>query len=149
MRSSNAPTVLTGGCGFHCLGQGQIRLALKTRDPDEAAKKAATEYQRAVFQAEHNLLPGKMSFDKVATRFLRSIEAPVEQKKAHATHASHKGVIERYLIPHFGKMPIAAITEPKLYAYIEWRRTFWDDRSRQEPAPHRVCAWRQKGTATR
>jgi integrase len=110
---------------FSLPGQGQIRLGLKTRDPDEAAKKAATEYQRAVFQAEHNLLPGKMSFDKVARRFLDSIEAPAEQKKAHATYVSHKGVIDRYLIPHFGKMPIAAITEPKLYAYIEWRRTFW------------------------
>jgi integrase len=110
---------------FSLPGQGQIRVGLKTRDPDEAAKKAATEYQRAVFQAEHNLLPGKMSFDKVAMRFLDSIYAAHEQKKAHATYISHKGVIDRYLIPHFGKTPIAAITEPKLYSYIEWRRAFW------------------------
>ena len=55
--------------------QGQFRLPLKTDDHNEALLKAATEYQRAVFQAEHDLLPGKMSFDKVALGFLDNIKA--------------------------------------------------------------------------
>jgi integrase len=110
---------------FSLRQQGQIRLPLKTPDHEEALRKAGTEYQRAVFQAEHDLLPGKMSFDKVALGFLDSIKADLTNKKAHATWVSHKGVIDRYLIPYFGKSPIAGLTEPRLYAFVDWRRTFW------------------------
>ncbi len=70
---------------FSLPNQGQIRLPLKTSDHHEALSKAVVEYQRAVFQAEHDLLPGKMSFDKVALGFLDSIKAEPTNKKAHAT----------------------------------------------------------------
>lgn len=110
---------------FSLSGQGQVRLGLKTANYDEAIAKAATEYQRAQFKAEHNLLPGKMSFDRVAGGFLDSIEADKSNPKAHATYVAHKGVLDRYLIPYFTKKPIAAITEPNLYAYVDWRTTYW------------------------
>lgn len=105
--------------------QGQIRIGLKTPDYDEALKNAATEYQRAVFRAEHNILPGKMSFHRLAEQFLASIKADETDAKKHATYVAHRGVIQRYLLEFFGKTPITAIHEPKLYEYVEWRTTYW------------------------
>jgi len=111
---------------FSLAGQGQIRIGLKTPDKIEAEALAATAYQKAVWQAEHSILPGKMSFDKVAKRFLESI-APNEQTtpKQRDTYKSHKGVIERYLTPYFGNKTITSLSEPKLYEYLDWRRTYW------------------------
>lgn len=105
--------------------QGQIRIGLKTPDYDEALKNAATEYQRAVFRAEHNILPGKMSFHRLAEQFLVSIKADETDTKKHATYVAHRGVIQRYLLEFFGKTPITAIHEPKLHEYLQWRTTYW------------------------
>lgn len=105
--------------------QGQIRIGLKTPDYDEALKKAEKEYQRAVFQAEHNILPGKMSFNRLAEQFLESIKADETDAKKHATFVAHRGVIQRYLLEFFGKTPITAIHEPKLHEYLQWRTTYW------------------------
>lgn len=105
--------------------QGQIRIGLKTPDYDEALKKAEKEYQRAQFQAEHNILPGKMSFNRLAERFLESISADEADAKKHATYVAHRGVIQRYLLEFFGKTPITAIHEPKLHEYLQWRTTYW------------------------
>ncbi|WP_375449939.1 tyrosine-type recombinase/integrase [uncultured Devosia sp.] len=111
---------------FSLPGQGQIRIGLKTPDKAVAEAKAAGEYQKAVWQAEHNILPGKMSFDKLAKAFLASIE-PNEKTtpKQRDTYKSHKGVIQRYLSPFFGNRTIVSLTEPKLYQYLDWRRTYW------------------------
>ena len=85
---------------FSLPGQGQIRIGLKTPDKTSAEVKAAGEYQKAVWQAEHNILPGKMSFDKLAEAFLASIE-PAEKTtpKQLDTYKAHNGVIQRYLSP--------------------------------------------------
>ena len=111
---------------FSLPGQGQIRLGLKTPDKDAAEAKAAGAYQKAVWQAEHNILPGKMSFDKMGRDFLKSIE-PSDKSTAKQvdTYKNHKGVIQRYLTPFFGNRTLLSMTEPKLYEYLEWRRTYW------------------------
>ncbi|MDB5585896.1 MAG: hypothetical protein JWP26_866 [Devosia sp.] len=111
---------------FSLPGQGQIRIGLKTPDKTAAEAKAGGEYQKAVWQAEHNILPGKMSFDKLVKAFLASIE-PSEgtTPKQRDTYKAHKGVIDRYLAPFFGNRTVVSLNEPKLYEYLDWRRTYW------------------------
>ena len=113
---------------FSITGQGQKRIGLKTADPEEAAKRAELQYQRAVWSAEEGLLQGNTSFDKVARQYLVSAEAAAKSDASKRSKvAADKAVLERYLIPFFGKATITSINAPKLHNYLEWRRTYWTE----------------------
>lgn len=111
---------------FSIPGQGQKRIALKTRDEQDAKRRAEVEYQRAIWSAEQGLLPGKMSFDRIARLYLDSAEReagdhPVKRAKVTAD----RGVLERYMLPFFGRSPVTAINAPKLHNYMGWRKSYW------------------------
>src|SRR5690606_32639054 len=113
---------------FSITGQGQKRIGLKTEDPEEAAKLAQQHYQRAVWSAEEGLLQGKTSFDKVARQYIASAESATKANpKLHSKMVADRAVLERYLIPFFGKSTITSINAPKLHNYLEWRRTYWTE----------------------
>jgi integrase len=111
---------------FSIPGQGQKRICLKTGNEEDAKRRAEIEYQRALWSAEQGTLPGRTSFDKVARQYLESaqLEAgsnPVKLSKV----AADRGVLDRYMVPFFGRGPITAISVPKLHSYMEWRRSYW------------------------
>ncbi len=111
---------------FSIPGQGQKRIPLKTRDEQDAKRRAEVEYQRAIWSAEQGLLPGKMSFDRIARLYLDSAEReagdhPVKRAKVSAD----RGVLERYMLPFFGRSPVTAINAPKLHNYMGWRKFYW------------------------
>jgi integrase len=113
---------------FSIPGQGQKRIGLKTDDIGKAAELAQEEYRRAVWRAEEGLLPGKTSFDKVARQYIKSIEnAAKDSPKLRTKATADKALLERYMIPFFGKSTITSINAPKLYEYLEWRRTYWTE----------------------
>lgn len=113
---------------FSITGQGQKRIGLKTADLEEAAKLAEQQYQRAMWRAEEGILHGKTSFDKVAHQYIASAEdAAKANPKLHSKVVADKAVLERYLIPFFGKATITSINAPKLHNYLEWRRTYWTE----------------------
>lgn len=89
---------------FSLPGQGQIRIGLKT--PDLVAAEA-----KAIWQAKHNVLPGKMSFDKLSKDFLASV-APSENSTDRHVRA-YKSVITRYLAPFFGGITVTSLTAPR------------------------------------
>src|SRR5690606_37071585 len=95
---------------FSIPGQGQKRIGLKTDDPDEAAKLAERQYQRAVWSAEEGLLHGKTSFDKLAREYVASAEkAAKAAPKQHSKAVADRAVLDRYMIPFFGKSTITSI----------------------------------------
>lgn len=113
---------------FSIPGQGQKRIGLKTDDPDEAAKLAERQYQRAVWSAEEGLLHGKTSFDKLAREYVASAEkAAKAAPKQHSKAVADRAVLDRYMIPFFGKSTITSINVPKLNQYMDWRRTYWTE----------------------
>jgi integrase len=107
-------------------GVGQKRICLKTSDEDEAKRRAEMEYHRAVWSAERGELPGKTSFDKIARQYLEhaALEAGSNPSKLSKV-AADRGVLERYMLPFFGKSPVTAINVPKLHGYMAWRRSYW------------------------
>jgi integrase len=111
---------------FSLSGHGQKRIGLKTSDRDEAEKRAELEYQKAVWSAEKGILEGRTSFDKVARQYLAHVEALGLTSERHKKlAAADRGVIERYLIPFFGRATVTSINQKKLNAYLDWRRTYW------------------------
>jgi integrase len=111
---------------FSIPGQGQKRICLKTDNEEEAKRNAEYEYQRAVWKAEQGTLPGKTSFDKVARQYLEHalLEAGNNPTKLSKV-AADRGVLDRYMVPFFGRSPITAISVPKLHGYMTWRRSYW------------------------
>lgn len=98
-----------------------VRITTKCKDLDEAkvaAKKKMVEYQ---FRHEHQLPVVSKRFGDVARL------AIVEMRKALAADAGKKTyqdyiiVIERYLIPFFGKMLVTSIDYDKLKEFDRWR----------------------------
>ncbi|MCM5553335.1 tyrosine-type recombinase/integrase [Pleomorphomonas sp. NRK KF1] len=111
---------------FSVPGVGQKRICLKTSDEDEAKRRAEIEYQRAIYDAERGTLPGKTSFDRIARQYLEHavLEAGSNPSKLSKV-AADRGVLDRYMVPFFGRSPVTAINVPKLHSYMAWRRSYW------------------------
>ena len=111
---------------FSIPGQGQKRICLKTSDEEEAKRNAEYEYRRALWSAEQGTLPGRTSFDKLARQYLESAEMEAAGNPSKCSKVTaDRGVLDRYMVPFFGRSPITAIGVPKLHSYMEWRRSYW------------------------
>lgn len=111
---------------FSLEGYGQRRVSLKTDDLAEAHYKAKDIYADAKFQAKHKILEGKTSFDRVCKGYIDSlfVDAKIDAKAlAKAKYA--KCIGERFLIGFFGKQTINTIGEPRIYEYLDWRKSYW------------------------
>lgn len=111
---------------FSIAGHGQKRIGLKTRDFELARVLAEREYQKAVWSAEAGVLQGKTSFSKLAQQYLDRLDRlRVADPKKDTKYFHDKGIIDRYLVPYFGKKTITSITHAKVQEYLEWRRQYW------------------------
>ncbi|MCH2165229.1 MAG: tyrosine-type recombinase/integrase [Marinovum sp.] len=107
-------------------GHGQIRIGLRTRDLAKAHRLAERKYMEATIRAEQGLVLGVASFDKLAQDYIKSLEAKAKdnpQKLKGYRYAA--GVVNRYLVPYFGRKNISAILYKDLVGYKEWRKTYW------------------------
>ena len=111
---------------FSITGHGQKRIGLKTPDFELARVLAEREYQKAVWSAEAGVLQGKTSFSKLAQQYLDRLDRlRVTDPKQDTKYFHDKGIIDRYLVPYFGKKTITSITHAKVQEYLEWRRQYW------------------------
>src|SRR5690606_3013297 len=111
---------------FSIKGHGQKRIGLKTPDFELARVLAEREYQKAVWSAEAGVLQGKTSFNKLAEQYLDRLDKLSQTNPKHRTKYHHdKGIIDRYLIPYFGKKTVTSITHARVQEYLEWRRQYW------------------------
>lgn len=111
---------------FSITGHGQKRIGLKTPDFELARVLAEQEYQKAVWSAEAGVLQGKTSFSKLAQQYLDRLGKLSQTNQKHRTKYYHdKGIIERYLVPYFGKKTVTSITHARVQEYLDWRRQYW------------------------
>ena len=111
---------------FTLPGHKQIRIGLGTRDRSKAYDLAQRKYMEAEIRAEEGLLLGVASFDKLAKDYLAVLEAEAVKNPIKLKGYRYaKGVIDRYLIPHFGRKNITAIRYKDMVAYLKWRRVYW------------------------
>jgi integrase len=113
---------------FTLPGHAQIRIGLGTRDLAEAHKLAARKYMEAEIRAQEGLLLGVASFDKLAHEYLDRLEDEAEKNPAKFKGYRYaNGVVERYLVPFFGRKNVNAIRHKDLVEYVDWRRTYWTE----------------------
>lgn len=113
---------------FTLPGHKQMRIGLGTRDQAEAYKLAARRYMEAEIRAEEGLLLGVASFDKLAIEYLDQLEGEAEKAPNKLKGYRYaKGVVERYLIPYYGRRNITAILHKDLVDYVDWRRVYWTE----------------------
>ena len=113
---------------FSLRGHGQQRFGLGTDDLAEAYVIAAEKYQEAVIKAQHGILEGKTSFDKLAKQYIESLFKEAEGTPNRLSNARYaKRIYVRYLHERFKRKTINSIGVPQLYSYIEWRTTYWTD----------------------
>jgi integrase len=113
---------------FSLPGHPQFRFGLGTFDEAEAKALADEKYLETKILAKNELLPGVASFDVLAYGFLQVMESKAENDPSRLKgYRYSKGVVERYLIPKFGSMPITAIQHKQLMEYLDWRRTYWTE----------------------
>ena len=113
---------------FTLQGHSQIRIGLGPRDLTKAHVLAERKYMEAEIRAEEGLLLGVASFDKLAQEYLDRLKADAgEDPKKLKGYRYAKGVVERYLIPRFGRKNITAIRYKDLVDYVDWRRVYWTE----------------------
>lgn len=111
---------------FTIKGHPQTRIGLGTRDEAEAYELAAKKYMEIQIRAEHGLLTGVASFDKLAREYVGQQFLEAEKNPKRLVHAKHaRSTVENYLIPHFKRTPITAIFHNQLMEYLDWRKVFW------------------------
>lgn len=113
---------------FTLPGHSQIRIGLGTRDLSKAHDLAERKYMEAEIRAQEGLLLGVASFDKLAQEYLDRLKSDAgEDPRKLKGYRYAKGVVERYLIPRFGRKNITAIRYKDLVEYIDWRRVYWTE----------------------
>lgn len=111
---------------FSIAGHGQKRIGLKTPDAELARVLAEKEYNKALWSAEAGVLEGKTSFSKLAEQYLDRLDKLSQANSKHLTKYRHdKGIIDRYLVPYFGKKTVTSISHARVQEYLEWRRQYW------------------------
>ncbi|MGJ8617358.1 MAG: tyrosine-type recombinase/integrase [Sulfitobacter sp.] len=113
---------------FTLPGHSQIRIGLGTRDRSKAYDLAERKYMEAEIRAQEGLLLGVASFDKLAQEYLDDLEKDAVKEPSKLKGCRYaKGVVERYLIPYFGRRNITAIRYKDLVEYVDWRRVYWTE----------------------
>lgn len=99
---------------------------MRTRDLAEAHGIAERKYMEAEIRAEQGLVLGVASFDKLAQDYIKTLDAKAKDNpKKLKGYRYAAGVVDRYLVPYFGRKNITAILFKDLVAYKQWRKTYW------------------------
>ena len=98
-----------------------VRISTTRKDLDEAkaeAKKKMLEYQ---FRQKHQLPVVSKRFGDVARLAIVEMRKALAADEGKKTYLDYIIVIERYLIPFFGKMLVTNIDYEKLKEFDRWR----------------------------
>lgn len=111
---------------FSIKGEGQIRKSLATADEQEARRKAAKLWHRAIDRHENGLRPVQRSFRTIAEEFIEHMKGLSSRGEKRGDLGKRvEGLVRRYFIPFFENKPVDAITDADVNRYLEWRRAYW------------------------
>ena len=104
------------------LGNGTWhRISTKTADLDRAKAKATEAYDRARFMEKEGLPQVTRRFDSIARLAIAEMEKALESGHGKKTYTTYIQVINKHLIPFFGKKQINQISYQHLDEFDTWR----------------------------
>lgn len=103
------------------------RVSTGKYDFEDAKHWALKEFQRWTVRVnDYGEAVTSYSFKELAGRWLEERRTELERKEiSQGTFQRDKGTVERYLLPFFGTMKPAMITQSVLDDYREWRENYW------------------------
>jgi integrase len=113
---------------FSIKGHGQLRLALKTTDVDQARDLADEKWLEKCILAKHGVALKPKSFSDVAQEFIDQLQREIERgQRAEYQRKDYVPVIQKYFMGYFGSTAFGAVRTPDIEAYWEWRRDYWTE----------------------
>jgi integrase len=97
------------------------RISTKTADLDRAKAKATDAYDRARFMEKEGLPQVTRRFDSIAKLAIAEMEKALEAGQGKKTYTTYIQVINRHLIPFFGKKQINQISYQDFVEFDAWR----------------------------
>jgi integrase len=107
-------------CGFH-IGNTQLRASTKCKDFDEAKKVATDLYLNAKFREREGLPTVTKSFQSVAELAKTKLSKAISAGQGKAVYKDYIEVIDKYLIPFFGKRHIDKVDYLAMNDFSAWR----------------------------
>lgn len=99
------------------------RKSTKTSDPDEAARCAQKIKLEVELKLKHDMPLTDRRVSHVAESFIEHLRKEQERGHMKKTRVTFlEGTLRRYVIPYFGKMHVASITEREIERFREWRK---------------------------
>lgn len=113
-------------CRIKLPKQAYVYKSLGTMDQDDAVRLAEDLFAEAKFKHENGLSVTPHTFKNVAGEYLEHLRELVDGGRVPEKKLNdQRKVIERYLIPYFGKKLTDTITDADIYRYQDWRETYW------------------------
>ena len=107
-------------CRFKIEGRWQ-RTSTSTYELEEAREKALEIFQEANFRKRMNYAPITRSFKHVAEYTIKKLEESRGTPDFKPIYTEYRVLIEKYLIPFFGKYKIDSIDFQLIESFKEWR----------------------------
>lgn len=103
------------------IGRKWIRKTTKTEDITEAEEIAFDFYYDAKHKEKNNLPVTSQRFKSVALAVKHSLQKTIDAGQGKSVYKDYVQVIDRYLIPYFGKHAVHTIDYPLLKQFNTWR----------------------------
>jgi integrase len=97
-----------------------IRATTNTKDLKEAKAVAEDIYLNAKYKSKNNLPIVSKRFDAIARLTKNKMQAALKAKQCKKVYADYVRVIDKYLIPFFGKHYITNISYALIQQYSDW-----------------------------
>jgi integrase len=97
-----------------------IRTTTNTKDLKEAKAVAEDIYLNAKYKSKNNLPIVSKRFDAIARLTKNKMQAALKAKQCKKVYADYVRVIDKYLIPFFGKHYITNISYALIQQYSDW-----------------------------
>lgn len=98
-----------------------VRKSTNERDLEKAVEVASKLYRKATYAHEEGIVVVSKRFDSVAKRTVKELEEEIASGLAKAIYKDYVQVINKYLIPFFGKFQVHTIDIARVEEFNKWR----------------------------
>lgn len=117
-------------CALKFPDQKTIRRSLKVKDKSKAESLARDLWYTLSQRNSRGLSLTPKRFELIANGYISKLEEissnnPSDKKHSDTATYKKKLIVDQFLLPYFGGLPIQDITDQKVSDYIDWRKDFW------------------------
>lgn len=106
---------------------GTQRKSTKVRDREEAKRIALEYHDELRWKKKLGFAYKTKKFSDIATDYKKSLWSLVQLGDCtKENYDEHCRIIDRYLVPYFGKKDMDGIRTAEIAKFVDWRKAFWE-----------------------